>query len=142
MTEPVVQQYIGTKIIKAEPFPAWKQSGEWGVGAQGYKVEYNDGYVSWSPKAQFEKAYRPTNGMNFGLAIEAMKKGLKVCRAGWNGKDMWLMLVPVDIAEKISFEYEALDAYPWIGMRTADIKFVPWPASQTDVLADDWMIVE
>ena len=86
-----MQKYIGTKIIQAEP--AFRVSGgnftnvihpktyaipEDRTGQtweDGYKVEYPDGYVSWSPKDVFEEAYRLVDGMNFGLAIEAMKNG-------------------------------------------------------------------
>lgn len=79
---------------------------------------------------------------DFGLAIHAMKHGKRVARAGWNGKGMWLKLVPADLADPVAFQHAALDALPWIGMKTADDKFVPWLASQTDVLAEDWSIVE
>ncbi len=51
----------------------------------GYLVEYEGGYQAWSPKDVFDAAYRPTTGMTFGLAIEAMKAGKRVARAGWNG---------------------------------------------------------
>jgi len=71
-----------------------------------------------------------------------LKLGKRVARSGWNGKGMWLKLVPADLADKIAFEYAALNALPWIGMKTADEKFVPWLASQTDVLAEDWMVIE
>lgn len=80
-------------------------------------------------------------GLNFGDALCALKAGGRVAREGWNGKGMWLKLVPTDLAGKISFEHEALDALPWIGMKTADEKFVPWLASQTDMLATDWRTV-
>ena len=79
--------------------------------------------------------------VDFGDAIRVLKVGGRVARAGWNGKGMWLKLVPTDLADKISFEHEALGALPWIGMKTADEKFVPWLASQTDILATDWGIV-
>ena len=84
----------------------------------------------------------------FGLAIESLKKGLRVARAGWNGKGMWLSLVAVgsyDVAcGAVGQEPNGphINLLPWIGMKTADGKFVPWLASQTDVLADDWHIVE
>lgn len=108
-------------------------------------VEGFDGYVSWSPKEVFERAYRRTNGMSFGLAIEAMKRGHRVCRTGWNGKGMWIGLVEDDqwnTGSTYSWEAENVPRYlPWIGMKTADNCFVPWLASQTDMLADDWMIV-
>ncbi|HBW1504009.1 DUF2829 domain-containing protein [Raoultella ornithinolytica] len=152
-------KHIGVKLINAFPmtrqayndFRGWQLPADENGADEGYLVEYLDGgkpntdrfdgYVSWSPKEVFEKAYRPVSGLSFGLAIEALKQGKKVARAGWNGKGMWLKLVPADIADKVAFEYEALDGAPWIGMKTADDKFVPWLASQTDVLAEDWQIV-
>ena len=79
--------------------------------------------------------------MNFGQALEELKKGEKVARKGWNGKGMWLKFVAYlpDNVETIPNDYTCL---PWIGMKTADNKFVPWLASQTDVLAEDWEVVE
>lgn len=138
-----MKTFIGTKIIKAEPAKATEDDkrGAYPIGAEGYKVEYEDGYVSWSPKVVFEKAYRQTDGLNFGLAIEALKTGLRVARAGWNGKGMWLLFIPASHWETTRYT-EELEGLPWIGMKTADDKFVPWLASQTDVLADDWQIVE
>lgn len=155
-----MQHYIGTKQVRGTPMNRleYNQLRGWTVPADknpadaGYLVEYLDGgtpnhpgfagYISWSPKKQFDDAYRPTDGLPFGLAIEALKKGSRVARAGWNGKGMWLMLVPFDLADKVAFQYAALDSLPWIGMKTADNKFVPWLASQTDMLAEDWVIVE
>ena len=94
-----MRQYIGTKIIEAEPAlridgkvqaPTYPIPNEAKVEA-GYRVRYADGYESWSPKEVFEEAYRPTDCMNFGLAIEAAKKGAKITRRGWNGKGMWVV---------------------------------------------------
>ena len=79
-----------------------------------------------------------TNGMNFGQAIEALKKGEKVARKGWNGKGMWLRLI---IPEKSDIDM-GLENLPYIEMKTADNKLVPWLASQTDMLSEDWTIVE
>lgn len=82
---------------------------------------------------------------NFGEAIEALKLGSLVAREGWNGKEMWLTIVKEaqwQIAEEVpGMEDLSLLTLPWIGMKTADNKFVPWLASQTDVLAEDWGIV-
>lgn len=75
--------------------------------------------------------------MNFGKAIEALKKGKKVARKGWNGKGMWLRLI---IPEKSDIDM-GLENLPYIEMKTADNKLVPWLASQTDMLAEDWAIV-
>lgn len=90
--------------------------------------------------------------MDFGEAIRSLKAGNRVARAGWNGKGMFLVLVPgsqgltVDEGRPLAkagipigtvFNY-----LPHIDMWTAQGNFVPWLASQTDVLADDWQEVE
>ncbi|GIQ63633.1 hypothetical protein PACILC2_22010 [Paenibacillus cisolokensis] len=78
--------------------------------------------------------------MNFSQALEALKQDKKVARSGWNGKGMWLILVRAWTTWKVD-----LDVYlpmSWIGMKTADNKFVPWVASQTDLLAEDWLVIE
>lgn len=147
-----VAKYIGVKIIHAEPCQARDDDrrGDYPVGADGYRVTYEDGYQSWSPKEVFDSAYRQTDGLTFGLAIEALKLGKKVARSGWNGKGMWLVYVAGDVYEVARDVLISIDApdrtnsnfLPWIGMKTADNKFVPWLASQTDVLAEDWVIVE
>lgn len=86
---------------------------------------------------------------NFGKAIEALKVGSKVARSGWNGKDMFLFLVPgstftVNRPPLLGIypEGTVIDYQPHIDIRTADGKVVPWLASQSDVLADDWSVVE
>ena len=88
--------------------------------------------------------------MNFGIALEKLKRGEKVCRAGWNGKGMWIALVGLAHQEGMTASFAwiltnpestsvtEMDGLPWIGMKTADNKFVPWLASQTDILAEDW----
>lgn len=129
-----MKQYIGTKMIEAEPDRG-------GNGEMGYKVRYADGYESWSPKKVFEKAYRPTNCMNFGLAIEAMKMGKRVRRRGWNGKGIFVELQTPDAYSKMTHPYIYIDT---TGLQTdnpeAPKNRVPWFASQTDMLADDWEI--
>jgi hypothetical protein len=94
-----------------------------------------------------------TRTICFGEAIEALKTGQKVFRSGWNGKNMWLILISGDPTNqsgddgyggmlKIYDELEEdMELLPWIGMKTADGKFVPWLASQTDILACDWKII-
>lgn len=133
-----MKQYIGTKIVQAEPQTSLAAGfGAAGPGKDGYRVIYPDGFVSWSPKDTFEEAYRPADGMSFGLAIEALKKGERVARAGWNGKGMWLYRVNGNS----NFSAVTYEHLPFIAMKTADNKVVPWLASQTDMLADDWQIV-
>ena len=135
--------YIGTKIVQAEPEYRYRSGDH--VPDAGYKVVYPDGYVSWSPDEAFKEAYRLASGMPFGLAIEAMRKGKKVQRAGWNGKGLWLELQVPDAHSKMTLpyifiNYPAFINYPDDAQNTPGAR-VPWLASQTDMLADDWRIV-
>lgn len=122
----------------------------------GFLVEYMDGgqanhpehkgYISWSPLGVFERAYRPIDGMTFGMAIEAMKRGERLQRGGWNGKGMWVAYVggvQWDLYPSVSGE-DSVDTKlrDFIVMKTVDAQFVPWVASQTDMLAEDWRVVE
>lgn len=59
-----------------------------------------------------------------------LRAGGKVQRSGWNGKGMWIALQVPDANSKMSL--------PYIYMKTTDDKLVPWLASQSDILADDW----
>lgn len=150
-----MKKYIGTKIIEAAP--AIRMGGKvydaneliprsMKLVEEGYKVRYQDGYESFSPKAVFEEAYQETDCLSFGLAIEAAKKGKKIARRGWNGKNQY-----VELAERISYEnavHEVINAnHEVIGNKalafvgTSDVQ-LGWLASQADMLADDWMIVE
>jgi hypothetical protein len=85
--------------------------------------------------------------ISFSRALAALKEGSKVAREGWNGKGMWLLLIAADkwqIPNGLEFNGGAQSAYPvlpFIGMKTADGSFVPWLASQTDILADDWSVI-
>ena len=169
-----MQLHIGTKQVTAKQMTrqAYNDYRGWTLPAdedgtdEGYLVEYLDGgkpnhqahagYISWSPKAQFDAAYRPTTGMTFGLAIEALKAGKRVARAGWNGKGMWLSLscdgtreVPAENfwsphnAEHARQSGGKATVLPSITMKTATGEILMgWLASQTDMLAEDWQIVE
>lgn len=72
--------------------------------------------------------------MDFGDAIRAMRAGQRLCRSGWNGKGMWVELQTPDKGSKMTL--------PYIFMRTAQGDLVPWLASQTDMLAEDWEIAQ
>ena len=72
--------------------------------------------------------------MHIGLAIEAMRAGKKVGRAGWNGKNMHLALQVPDANSKMTL--------PYVYMYTAQGDLVPWLCSQTDLLAADWELVD
>ena len=70
--------------------------------------------------------------MNFGDAIRELKAGKRVTRPGWNGRGMWLALQVPEAGSKMTL--------PYIYMRTVTGDLVPWLASQTDVLAEDWEV--
>lgn len=95
-----------------------------------------------------ENAYPNLSAFDFGAALRWLKSGLKVARSGWNGKGMFVYLVPgsnfrVSRSPLLGIYPEGtpINYLPHIDMRTADGSIVPWLASQTDVLADDWEIV-
>jgi hypothetical protein len=71
--------------------------------------------------------------MDFGKALQNLKEGNKVCREGWNGKGMFLKLNPVC--------QEETSTLPYLVMFTACKNYVPWLASQTDILAEDWLVL-
>lgn len=92
--------------------------------------------------------------MNFGQALEHLKDGDKIYREGWNGKGMFLFLLPAGRIPKSAIHDPALrkvledtdsdhfDALGSIRMKTADNKILTgWLASQTDLLAEDWAIL-
>ena len=104
-----MKKFIGTKMVIATPmnrqqyndYRDWPLPDDEDGADDGYLVEYQDGgkpnhpnhtgYISWSPKEQFDAAYRPTDGLTFGLAIEALKLGERVARSSWDS-NTWLIL--------------------------------------------------
>jgi hypothetical protein len=78
--------------------------------------------------------------MNFGEALVELKAGGKVARRGWNGKGMWLEMQRPDTFSKMTLPYVYLN-YPDDAANTPGAR-VPWLASQTDMLAEDWGVVE
>lgn len=69
--------------------------------------------------------------MDFGKAVKDLKEGKRVYRDGWNGKGMWLELQVPDEHSKMTL--------PYIYMKTVTGDLVPWIASQTDILSEDWI---
>ncbi len=72
--------------------------------------------------------------LDFGKALEAVRCHAVVARQGWNGKDMFITLV-------IPTHDSDMDL-PYLAMKTVDGRFIPWLASQTDLLSDDWVIID
>ena len=98
--------------------------------------------------SDFENAYKQSGNLSFGDAITYLKLGYKVTRAGWNGKGMYLVhFNPVSHGLEMLTVYDkeegtTLPLLPFILMKTADNCYVPWLASQTDILAKDWCLVD
>ena len=170
-----MQRYIGVKEINAKPmsrqayndFRGWDLPSDENGDDDGFLVEYIDGgvgngntdlykgYVSWSPYDVFKRAYRAIDSLTFGLAIEAMKRGHKVARSGWNGKGMFIFLVPgtpkVTFNEgtpyaQVTDSHSEREILPHIDMWTTNsegrLAMLPgWLASQTDMLSEDWEII-
>jgi len=152
-----MERYIGVKAVNATPmtraeynaFRGWELPKDENGDDEGYLVEYVDGgkantpqykgYVSWSPKDVFAQAYRPVKGLSFGLALMALKAGCRVARTGWNGKGMWLKLQNgPDVHMTLPYVYIE---YPLGHIAYPQGSRVPWLASQTDMLADDWEVL-
>lgn len=171
----MLEEYIGQKRIAAHPmtrgdynrYRGWEVAADENPEDEGYLVEYLDSpnsnhpdhenYISWSPKDVFKSAYRPVDGLTFGEAIEALKRGKRVARRGWNGKGMFLFLLPANdgipttaihdpaLRQVIEDEVggDTFDALGSIRMLTADRKILTgWLASQTDMLCEDWEILD
>jgi hypothetical protein len=160
-----MKKFFGSKKVNAVPmnraeynaFRGWNLPADEDGADEGYLVEYMDGgkpntpqysgYVSWSPKEQFDNAYREIGGLTFGDAIEALKCGFQVARAGWNGKGMFLYLIKgQELQSGLKYGFGEYQNEPefvsTICMKTADNKLVAgWLASQTDMLSTDWVIV-
>ena len=81
--------------------------------------------------------------MNFGAALEALKEGRRVARRGWNGKGIYLELQRPDAHSKMTLPYIYIVTNALVTDNPEAPKgVVPWLASQTDLLSEDWVIVE
>lgn len=167
--------YIGTKLVQATPmdrsnynrYRGWTLPADEDGSDMGMLVEYpyeaevppnhpdHKGYISWSPDYVFHKSYHADGYLNFGHALELMKAQEAVQRRGWNGKNMFIVMMPPlylppyntqDTARKVNDrtakwigENSPLDCQPYIAMFTADAKWQPgWLPSQADLFAEDW----
>lgn len=144
------KEYLSVKRIKARPMllgdynhhRGWQIPDNESPTTPGYHIVYPDGYQSWCPKQQFEEANQRIDDLTFGHAVEALYRGSRVARRGWNGKNMWLMLCTPDSDYTLESDGKTYGRLPYIYMKTADDMLVPWLASQTDVLSHDWVIIE
>lgn len=166
--------YIGTKVVRAVAMTraAYNALRGWTVPAdesgadEGYLVEYLDGgapnltgytgYVSWSPKVQFDKAYVDVSNISFGMALEALKRGHRVARAGWNGGGQWVTMAGPKEGTKVhadgfwssnnaAFARDQPDSEvtvtPYFTLKNAQDQIAAWVPSTSDCLANDWRVL-
>lgn len=160
-----MSMYIGTKIVKAMPMTIIEAQKVLGreiklatKEADGYLVEYKDGYMSWSPKSVFDDAYRKLGEMDFGKAIEALKSGLAVRRKGWNSNGLFVVKqIPSHIEGGIIPKMQSLPQSAkniLLSREGAHIDYInqmliinldgradSWVPSSSDVFAEDWEVV-
>jgi hypothetical protein len=149
--------HIGTKLITSTPMTraAYNSYRGWDLPANengaddGLLVQYPEGHISWSPKAIFEDAYKPSGEMTLGMAIEAAKQGYKIARSGWNGKDMFVYYVPAseykattNVMKELAGD-DGLVAYnEYLAIKTAQGPVSTWAPSVNDCLANDWCLLD
>ena len=127
-----MKTFLGVKMVRAMPSID---------KPEGMDVVYEDGYKSWSPQKAFDDAYREINNLTFGLAIEAAKRGHKIARLGWNGEGIFVKLRIPDAHSKMTGAYLYIDTTELkTTNRHAPKSLIPWLASQTDMLSEDWFI--
>ena len=163
--------YMGTKSVLATPmsraeyydYRGWEILENEDPDEQVYLVEYTDGgkanderhsgYITMSPKEVFDNAYRQNGSLTFGDALAALKKGQKVARSGWNGKDQYVV---AQQGQEIESTYvwnphnkahaEKLGGWikvaPYCTLKTAqDTLAMGWVPSTGDLFAEDWVVL-
>ena len=164
LDESTLSRYISNKIYLAKSMTRdeYRKLRGFEMSAEedepGYVILYPDGYISWSPAKQFEETSTRTDGMNFGMALVALKKDFKVARKNWNGilagNTMYVALVeassikPEDARSGAALclaeeGFNNIDIMSHIDMRAADGSVqIGWAATQSDMLSNDWFIVD
>lgn len=123
-------------------------------------VEFDSQFrvIAWAEDIILQPLEQHASRVTFGQAIEALKLGHKVTRVGWNGKGMYLWLLPAatvkaewcrephlkEVAEANLGEIECLGSIRMFTVNSSGRKAVltGWLASQSDMLAEDWRILE
>lgn len=112
-----------------------------------FLTEQDDKYPQYMKAEDFEACCRDADNMDFGDAIAVMKDGAKVARKGWNGKGQYVFLAYeadfVTDADISAFDGKDVEVGDMLVLKTAQDTFQPgWLASQADMLAEDWYIVD
>ncbi len=111
-----------------------------------WSTEDRAAYAVWISSPEYKEQTKFT--LSFGEAVDLMKQGLRVARVGWNGKGMFLYYVPegkyparMDAIKGV-FEDDMVPYGAYIAMKTAQGNVVPWLASQSDMLSEDYVLVQ
>jgi hypothetical protein len=157
-------RYVGTKAVLARAmtrgdynaYRGWTIPANEDPTERGYLVEYLDGgkpnmgehqgYVSWSPADVFERSYQPGVAMSFSQALDAVKAGMRIARVGWNGKGMFVYLVPpasypVQTGAAVAHfgEGSMVPYNAYFAIKNVDDTVSTWVPSVNDCLANDWV---
>lgn len=150
--------YIGTKVVRAVAMTRFAYDALRGWSVPADENGADEGYlvVSWSPKEQFDKAYVNVANLSFGMALEALKRGHRVARAGWNGRDQWVTLAGPPEGTKVhsdnfwsknnaDFARDQPDSEvtvtPYFTIKTTQNEIAVWVPSTSDCLANDWRVL-
>lgn len=118
-------EYYGTTRVTAEPAQVRVDGDE----EDGHTILYEDGYRSWRPKASFEATYRKSGELNFGHALCALREGRRIYRRCWS------------VGQVIRFTDVNRDHIEFLDFGI-DCPSRSWVPSISDVLAEDWCVVE
>ena len=152
-----MKTYSGTMSVDARPMTraeynelrGWELPADENGDDLGMYVEYpNTGHKNWMTRDIFGLTFKEKDRFSFSEALIHVKAGKRVAREGWNGKNMFIFLVPGSTFQvnreplmSILGEGTEVNYHGHVDMRTADGMIVPWLCSQTDMLANDWGIV-
>lgn len=147
----MLQKYVGTKLVDAEPHVLTEANGEHPIGTVGYRVVYEGGYESWSPKAVFEAAYKPCTEMTFSEAISLLGQGKSIARRMWGDP---LQHVSEGLPQTRPDDYDELPAPLKEEIDTPGFEFtegtyqgagepvvyLDWLFNHVDMRANDWYV--
>ena len=149
------QKYIRSHIVEAEPctLGEWeaKTGKKWNEADrprtdEGYKCDYPDGYSGWCPKVEFEKVSSPVENMTFGQAIDACRyRGAKIQRVNWNGEGQFVRFenAMVRFGDTEWERSPSCFVFHFVNRKTGETGVqVGWLASQADMAASDWIILD
>ena len=158
-----MQKYIRSHIVEAKPctLGEWEQETgrTWNEPdrprtEEGYKCDYPSGYSGWCPKGEFDKVSHPIDGMTFGQAIDTCRyTGAKIQRKNWNGEGQFVRYEETLVSEDGKLHLSEENApgasvsscfvFHFVNRKTGETGVqVGWLASQADMAASDWIILD